>query len=331
MQKGKLAQETKHSPRSPRALSFLALLPPASSLRALPLVALAVFTLGAGIIGGAALAAPAAKGWHGEEMPAGLVRGEREGEYRWKKDGSIMVYVPPGAFTMGIDDGDAGERPVHEVELDGFYIDKYELSWGQWKKSGLPYSESPSSRLRQPRAPDWGIHDDQPVVNVTWEDAQAYVRWAGKRLPTEAEWEKAARGTDGRTFPWGNEPPTVERAVWVDNPIAEASTAPVDCCAAGVSPYGVYNLAGNVYEWCEDVYDGSFYTRSPKRNPVNRDEGRYRALRGGALVMASEHMRSGVRYRLLPIDRTPYIGFRAALSAPPSTPAAGSGDQEETP
>jgi formylglycine-generating enzyme required for sulfatase activity len=259
-------------------------------------------------------------GWHGETLPAGLVKAEREGEYRWRKDGSILVFVPAGSFPMGSEQGDEDEKPVHTVYLDGFYIDKYEVSWGQWKRSGLPFSESVEDRAPLPRAPDWGIVDEQPMLNVTWDEARAYLAWAGKRLPTEAEWEKAARGPDGRTYPWGDEPPSFDRAVWKAHPAAEVSTLPVDCCAAGASPYGAFNMAGNVYEWCEDVYDRTFYAKAPAKNPVNRQPGRHRVLRGGALVLEKEDLRSALRYRLRPEDRTPYIGFRGALSLKPGTP-----------
>jgi len=242
-------------------------------------------------------------GWHGEPMPEGLSRAEQEGDYVWQADGAVMVYVPPGPFPMGSADRDSDERPVHEVTLDGYYIDKYEVSWARWKRSPL----------KVPKAPDWGIVDDQPVLNVTWKDAVAFADWAGKRLPTEAEWEKAARGTDGRLYPWGDEPPTFDRAVWKDHPIAQEMTAPVDCCAAGASPYGALNMAGNVYEWCADVYAKEYYGRSPAANPRNDGEGRYRVLRGGAYVLEVEDLRAGYRYRLLEVDRTPYIGFRTVL------------------
>ena len=257
---------------------------------------------------------PETTGWHGETMPEGLVRGAEEGEYVWEKDGSVMVYVPPGPFPMGSEDGHADERPVHEVWLDGYYIDKYEVTWGQWKRSGLPYSEEVGSHFRRPSAPEFGIRDDHPIASLSWTDAHDYVEWAGKRLPTEAEWEKAARGTDGRKYPWGSEPPTPERAVWKGHPVAGESTAPVDCCAAGASPYGVYNMAGNVYEWCEDVYASDYYERSPEKNPVNREDGRHRVLRGGAFVLEIEDLRSALRYRLLEVDRTGYLGLRAAVS-----------------
>ncbi len=254
------------------------------------------------------------QGWHGETMPAGLERGERKGDYLWTKDGSTMVYVPSGKFPMGSEDGEKDEQPVHEVYLDGYYIDKYEVTWGQWKRSGLPYSTQIGTRRRQPEPPDWGIVDEQPLQNVTWDEAKEFVAWAGKRLPTEAEWEKAARGTDGRKYPWGNGEPNFDRAIWKDHPIALDSTGSADCCAAGASPYGAHNMAGNIYEWCEDVYDRNFYANSPERNPVQLEPGRYRVLRGGGFVLEKKELRSALRYRLLPIDRTPYIGFRAALS-----------------
>ena len=261
------------------------------------------------------------RGWHGETMPEGLERTDAEGEYRWTKDGAIMVYVPAGPFPMGSQGGAADERPVHTVHLSAFYIDQHEVSWARYQRSGLPVSETSTSRVRQPRPPDWGIVPEQPALNVSWNDAVTYADWAGKRLPTEAEWEKAARGTDGRTFPWGSEPPTPERAVWRDHPIASESTAPVTCCEAGASPYGVLNLAGNVYEWCADVYERDYYSRSPAKDPRNDGDPdaihdrQYRVLRGGAFVLEVEDLRSAYRYRLYAIDRAPYLGFRTVLPA----------------
>jgi formylglycine-generating enzyme required for sulfatase activity len=262
----------------------------------------------------ALLAQQSRLGWHGETMPVGLAKGEAEGEYVWQKDGAIMVYVPPGEFPMGRAGGAADEGPVHRVHLDGYYIDKYEVTWGQWKKSGLPYLKKPNPRLPQPSSPDWGIVDDQPAVNVSWKFAQKYLAWAGKRLPTEAEWEKAARGTDGRTYPWGNEPPTFDRAVWRDHPVALRGTESARCCTAGASPYGVVNMAGNVYEWCQDTYRRDFYAHSPASNPLEEVEGQQRVLRGGAFVLEKDELSSTYRYRLWEVDKTPYIGFRAVVS-----------------
>jgi serine/threonine-protein kinase len=271
--------------------------------------------VGAVLLALRAAAEPARLGWHGETMPEGLDRGKKEGEYVWKKDGSVMVWVAPGPFTMGSDQGEIFERPAHTVELDGFYIDKYEVSWRKWKASGLPYLVEPNDRLMVVQAPDWGIHDGQPVVNVDWDEAKSYAAWAGKRLPTEAEWEKAARGADGREFPWGNEPITVERAMWVGHPLSETSTAPVNCCAAGASPYGALNMAGNVWEWCEDSYTPDFYKASPRKNPINLDKGVVeKIVRGGALQLSPKFLRTYSRYWLSTVDRISDVGFRTVVS-----------------
>ncbi|MEM9555969.1 MAG: formylglycine-generating enzyme family protein [Acidobacteriota bacterium] len=283
-------------------------------------------------------------GWHGERMPEGLRKSEIEGRYLWSRDGSEMVYVPAGAFVMGsadegieaVADGDGfeiqrDERPRHSVWLSGFYLDVHETSWEQWKRSGMPWSDRIGDRRVRPAAPDWGIVDDHPVLDVTWQAAREYLDTVGKRLPTEAEWEKAARGTDGRRFPWGDGLPEPDvHAVWKETPIAQESTAPVTCCAAGASPYGVLNLAGNVYEWVLDVYDPRFYARSPTRDPAcieplcdeggeeGQDDGTAgdvrRVLRGGAYVLEIEDLRAALRWRLPARDRAPYIGFRGALS-----------------
>lgn len=267
------------------------------------------------------LAAPIAAaetrtGWHGETLPAGLVKGEQQGEYVWKKDGSIMVWVPAGSFRMGSERGHTNEQPIHEVWLDGFYIDKYEVTWRQWKASGLPWAEEPSGQRSVPEPPDWGIREDDPVLHVDWRDAQKYAAVVGKRLPTEAEWEKAARGTDGREFPWGNSLPTLEQAMWMEHPVALDFIGSAVCCQAGASPYGAVNLAGNAQEWVEDVYDPFFYKRSPAKNPVNR-EGKVplrRVLRGGAFVHEVEALRSAAREYLYEFEDVPYVGFRMALS-----------------
>ena len=108
------------------------------------------------------------QGWHGEVMPEGLEKGTQEGEYLWEKDNSVMVYIPPGPFTMGTDSGTVNERPAHEVYLDGYYIDKYEVSWRQWKLSGLPFSDHQFARRPYPEAPDWGIRDNFPVMSVSF-------------------------------------------------------------------------------------------------------------------------------------------------------------------
>ena len=262
----------------------------------------------------AAIADGSRLGWHDEVMPEGLQRGPREGEYLWPKDASIMVYVPPGTFPMGSEEGDPDEQPVRDVFLDGFYIDKYEVSWRQWRLSGLPVPKDIDGGPVPEHKPIWGRGDDLPVTYMKWHDAKAYAAWVGKRLPSEAEWEKAARGTDGREYPWGNEPPTFERAVWKEHPIGKESPAPVDCCEAGVSPYGVHNMAGNAFEWCEDWYDAKFYSRAPDRNPINLEKRRHKVLRGGAFVLDPIDLRAPLRYRQYAIEGQDYVGFRTALS-----------------
>ncbi|HSR69553.1 MAG TPA: formylglycine-generating enzyme family protein [Acidobacteriota bacterium] len=277
---------------------------------------LAAFAL---LLAGSLLAAPPGEdsrrlGWHGEEMPQGLKKAEAEGEYIWIKDGSVMVYVPAGTFTMGSEEGDSDEMPVRQVYLDAFYIDKYEVSNRLWRRSGLPL----------PPPPSWGIQDQKPVVNVDWNDVQKYMQWSGKRLPSEAEWEKAARGTDGRTYPWGDDPPRNEYLIWEEHPVSRESIGDIGCCPQGASPYGAVNMAGNVYEWCQDWYDAEFYQTAPQRNPVNDKAAKMRVLRGGAFVHKPPHHRTSYRYRLYPFDKTPYIGFRCVLSAP-------AGEQSENP
>jgi sulfatase modifying factor 1 len=207
-------------------------------------------------------------------------------------DGAEMLYIPPGEFLMGTTDAEIeallkqypdwkrewfdDEKPQRKVSLDGYYLAKTPVTVAQY---GL-FCEAKS--LEIPDAPDWGWKDDHPVVNVTWEDATAYCRWAGGRLPTEAEWEKAARGTDGRRYPWGNE--WDSRKCRCSRAYGDfGGTAPVGSYPQGASPYGVLDMAGNVWEWCADWYDENYYQSAPGRNPLGPKEGQFRALRGTSL------------------------------------------------
>ena len=255
-------------------------------------------------------------GWQGETMPEGLERSEVEGEYLWTADGAVMVFVPAGPFLMGDDEGPRDERPQRTVHLGAYYIDKYETSWRQWRLSGLPLPKDINGRPIREHKPFWGRADELPVTYMKWHDAVAYAEWVGKRLPTEAEWEKAARGTDGRPYPWGDEEPSFERAVWKEHPVGREQPAPVDCCEAGASPYGAHNMVGNVFEWCQDLYDAGFYAEAPDRDPLQDSEGDRRVLRGGAFVLDAEDLRVTLRNRQYAIEGQDYVGFRLVVSAP---------------
>ncbi|MCX5722632.1 MAG: SUMF1/EgtB/PvdO family nonheme iron enzyme [Nitrospirae bacterium] len=229
------------------------------------------------------------------------------------KDGVPMMLVPAGEFTMGSDKGDDDEQPVHRVFLDSFYMDKFEVTNGRFAK----FVEAIQSE------PPWGFADketpvvrsDRPVRWVNWMEAFGYCLWAGKRLPTEAEWEKAARGTDGRVYPWGNDQPTAAHAVFGLKEGADM-VAPIGNRDKGKSPYGVHDLAGNLYEWVTDWYDEQFYTKNPAINPRGPVEGTAKVQRGGSYINNSYRLRSSFRTKGDPTEHDPNVGFRCAEDAP---------------
>jgi formylglycine-generating enzyme required for sulfatase activity len=196
------------------------------------------------------------------------------------ENGMEMVYVPAGKFLMGSPEGDKdalpNECPQRRVYLDGYWIDRNLVTVAQYRK----FCQATGREM--PPAPSWGWKEDHPIVNVTWDDAAAYAAWAGKRLPTEAEWEKAARGTDGRQYPWGNEWDPSMCANSVGHSLS--GTQPVGSYLLGASPYGALDMAGNVYEWCADWYDEKYYQSAPARNPTGPASGTLRVLRGGAWI-----------------------------------------------
>ncbi|HSB45520.1 MAG TPA: SUMF1/EgtB/PvdO family nonheme iron enzyme [Nitrospira sp.] len=229
------------------------------------------------------------------------------------KDGVPMVLVPVGEFTMGSDKGDDDEQPVHRAFLDSFYIDKFEVTNGRFAKFVEAIQSEPPWGFADKETPV--LHPDQPVRWVNWMDATGYCLWAGKRLPTEAEWEKAARGTDGRNYPWGNDPPTPAHAVFGLKEGADTVSS-IGNRDKGKSPYGVHDMAGNLYEWTADWYDEEFYLKNPAINPRGPAEGTAKVQRGGSYTNTPYRLRSTFRTKGDPTEHDPNVGFRCAQDAP---------------
>jgi len=245
-----------------------------------------------------------------------------------KETPNDWVLVPAGEFEMGTEGepADPDEAPKHKVFLDAFYIGKYEVTNRQYytfvKSAFYPPPENPDPKYSMWRGETMldGI-GELPVINVSWDDAVAFCKWSGGRLPTEAEWEKAARGTDGRTYPWGNDAVTgnrsnfsIENITFWDGP---ATLARKDQYDYGRSPYGAYEMAGNVWEWVQDWYDENYYKNSPSKNPTgpSPSSGKERVIRGGSWQSNPVTVRSSNRSKQDPIDRRVYIGIRCAKDA----------------
>ncbi|MBT3515557.1 MAG: SUMF1/EgtB/PvdO family nonheme iron enzyme [Nitrospina sp.] len=241
-----------------------------------------------------------------------------------------MVLIPEGIFTMGYNInnknewGDTDEEPVHKVFLKSYYMDRYEVSASQFSKflnnhpdkapfyfqTGLGVTIEKVDNLFSPK-----IGLKNYVANrISWYGADAYCKWISKRLPTEAEWEKASRGTDGRIFPWGNEFPTNERVTFRRkfNLLGFKALEQVDSMPGGQSPYGVHHMAGNAWEWVSDWYKDIYYEESPYNNPKGPESGITKVLRGGNWYYKAYYMRTTYRFNEKPDVFKNWQGFRCA-------------------
>jgi eukaryotic-like serine/threonine-protein kinase len=234
------------------------------------------------------------------------------------KDGMTLLYIPAGEFLMGAAESDKqafdNEKPQHKVYLDAFWIDQTEVTnamYAKCMKAGVCHA--PSSIQSSTRTSYYGNpqFDTYPVVYVDWNDATAYCQWAGGDLPTEAQWEKAARGNDERTYPWGNQSPDKTR---LNYNMEVRDTTQVGTYPTGASPYGALDMAGNVWEWVADWYGETYYTRSPDRNPTGPVSGTERVLRGGSWDYEDEPSIVRISARLVsrPGYQYDYDGFRCA-------------------
>lgn len=276
--------------------------------------------------------------------------GEKTGEEKSAEGPKDMVLIPAGEFLMGSPpgEGENDEHAAHRVYVDAFYIDKYDVTnrqfeqfveatkyvteaekqgWGQvW--TGKDWGHVSGADWRHPHGAGSVIDQimDHPVVQVSWNDAVAYAQWAGKRLPTEAEWEKAARGTDERKYPWGNTQPNGHLCnfadsntdfIWSDKSSDDGYqyTSPVGKYEDGKNAFGLYDMAGNVWQWCSDWYKEDYYSDSPTRNPKGPTSGDFHVFRGGSWSDKPDNLRAANRNGDEPTFRSDNLGFRCVQNA----------------
>lgn len=256
--------------------------------------------------------------------------GQTSDERVSKVDGKVMVRIPAGTFVMGTkpDERDAAkeEQPQHEVYVDEFWIDRTETTNAQYRKCVEAGACRPPERnisYTRESYYDNEEFDDYPVIWVSWDDANAYCKWAGKRLPTEAEWEKAARGIEPRRYPWGDEWPDGRLVNLCDancgfdyshDDIDDkyADTSPVGNYPEGANPYGLLDMAGNVWEWVSDWYAEDYYEWATTKNPQGPQYGDERVMRGGAWNMWQSDLRTAAREKGAPYLTYPNVGIRCA-------------------
>jgi serine/threonine-protein kinase len=228
-----------------------------------------------------------------------------------EKDGMEMAYIPAGEFEMGSESGSESESPVHTVYLDAFWIDIYEVTNAQYALC-VQAGECDVSRCSYYVNPEYADH---PVVCVSWYDAQAYAEWVGGRLPTEAEWEKAARGgLEGQLYPWGNEHPVCTLGAENGAQFGGCDGDIVEVGSFAPNGYGLFDMVGNVWEWVADWYDSSYYANSPTENPQGPSIGTDRVLRGGSFGGYRYFVRCAYRFDDDPFGWFDGLGFRVVVS-----------------
>ncbi len=229
-------------------------------------------------------------------------------------EGREMVQIPEGPFTMGSSEGDPDEAPEHQLYLKAYYIDKKEVTQAEYDrfvrmtkrgKPFIPVFEDDISKIMKP---------ELPAMGMSWSDAVAYCKWAGKRLPTEAEWEKAGRGESKRRYPWGDE-------FGMGHANLDGDTdgfpylSPPGSFESGRSPYGLYDMTGNVAEWVADTYDEQYYQKSPYRDPTGPEDGQHKVIRGGSWRETPQGARLSKRFQAKMWRTDSTIGIRCARDA----------------
>jgi formylglycine-generating enzyme required for sulfatase activity len=214
---------------------------------------------------------------------------------------------------MGSEEADDDARPVHRVRVSPFWLSRFEVTREQYARFMTETGRKAPALWTNPRL---GKDPSQPVIGVNWEDARAFCVWCGGRLPTEAEWEFAARGPRGHRFPWGDEDPTPARAVF-HRDIGFGGTMAVGSAPSGANRAGVLDLAGNVFEWCADWYDPAYYTRARPEDPSGPEKGTLRVVRGGSWISLPDAIHGAARAKFAPDSRSTLLGIRVARSEGP--------------
>ena len=242
-----------------------------------------------------------------------------------------MVLVPAGSFPRGAESEEFDEQPVRMIYTDPYLIDKYEVTVAQWAE----YQNATGYQIGEWNLQNTKGRQNHPITFINWYEAAAFCEWAGKRLPTEAEWERAARCDDGRKYPWGDGLDSFRSNYFQSGDPFEAglgtilNTTPVGYYDGSLrgeyqtrdnsSPFGAYDMVGNVWEWTKDWYHSSYYTNGPDRNPQGVELSNVKAVHGGSYATDASHIRPTYRARDDPNLKGPDIGFRCAMSVAPNT------------